>query len=822
MAPRLRPLLLLLSASVLAGFDGCELPFFRFATPEPAQLSLPGALDVALELPASGTLDDLEARLDGAPLTPGLVATADLAEATIDPIAQGPHILVASARWEPPFPINVLIPRLTLTATRRFRVVNLDRPDSCEILNDVECLLPYPSSRFLEPAPTPTGWRVAFPDDALPAILGEGLSPEPFAELDGFGPGTQPLFFFPDVDLAGSGAPGLDPLTRTFDARSLEPDSPTVLIDAATGERLLHFVELDARIDVSDDPTRQAIILRPGVTLRPGGRYIVAVRGLQHGDGSPVEAAPVFAALRDGAPSTIPALEARRARHEEIFGILAGAGVDRDALILAFDFVVQSQEHLTGKLLAMRDRTYAWLDAQVAAGNELFSVDEAASEELDCGAGGLWRDVQGTFRVPLFLDRNPLTENMELGRLVLDGEGLPSFAREGPGGTYDEIVDARFTVLVPCSVDDPGRTVRPLLHAHGGGSDYRDPRLHHDTWNGARSAPGLPAADRNLPLVAPHLLIGGTDNHGFGRLEFAGLGASFLYKLFFEADGAPALTGRILQGQMNLLVLGRLMKHALFNSDPWFQTGEGRGVFPGPGDEMYMWGVSFGGYSAFIHGAVSPDVAKVLPAVAVVNFANQSQRDEVFDALDFLLPIVLGPDSMTHLLVTSISHDLWAQVDPVAYLRHLRADPLDGVTTKPVLHVAGWLDQKSPNIFSDVASRDLALESLAGSFRTGLVGIPDLPGPLESAYVSYWTALDVDDPAHFDYLPPLANRTAPRATPSCDPHILTWMTPAFHEQAGLFFRPGGLVENTCSGPCDGAEAHEREFGNAQRCDPTQD
>ncbi len=41
-----------------------------------------------------------------------------------------------------------------------------------DILNDEECLLPYPSTRFLVPADTPTGLRLELPQIGLPAVNG--------------------------------------------------------------------------------------------------------------------------------------------------------------------------------------------------------------------------------------------------------------------------------------------------------------------------------------------------------------------------------------------------------------------------------------------------------------------------------------------------------------------------------------------------------------------------------------------------------------------------------------------------------------------------
>ena len=114
--------------------------------------------------------------------------------------------------------------------------------------------------------------------------------------------------------------------------------------------------------------------------------------------------------------------------------------------------------------------------------------------------------------------------------------------------------------------------------------------------------------------------------------------------------------------------------------------------------------------------------------------------------------------------------------------------------------------------FPDVAASDLGLSSLEGSFRKGLIGIPDVPGPLDSACVAFSPSLEAEEPAYAPRLPPLENRAAERAPlPTCDPHILTFtwtgrrVPPARRQGANLFA---------------GLEPEERACGNADRCDPT--
>jgi hypothetical protein len=231
------------------------------------------------------------------------------------------------------------------TQTIAFETVALESPASCELLNDVECLLPYPSARFEVPDPTtPTGVRLAIPALGFPAVIGAATSPAPYNQLDGWSPTAQITMHFPGgVDLGLSDAPVQQPPgppvvppyegIRMPDGRSLESDSPTVLLDADTGERVFHWVELDAR--ASANPARQALFLRAGKVLRAGGHYVVAVRGLRHADGSLVEPEPAFAALRDARPTTIEPLRRREAFEANVFAPLAAAGIARESLQLA-------------------------------------------------------------------------------------------------------------------------------------------------------------------------------------------------------------------------------------------------------------------------------------------------------------------------------------------------------------------------------------------------------------------------------------------------------------------------------------------------------
>ncbi len=205
----------------------------------------------------------------------GRVASAQLA------IADGPQHLEATIQRDLDF-------LGTAQTETHFEAVTLADPDICDVLNQAACVLPFPSSRYQVPDPdTDTGLRMAYPVGALPAIsagslgnllLGEPrhLDPELYNYYDGVSPTVQPIMHFPGgVDLAASGAPRLLEATRNFDLRGLDADSPSVLLDANTGERIVHFLENDShatgasgRAPRHDPAPRQEPHARPSLHRR--------------------------------------------------------------------------------------------------------------------------------------------------------------------------------------------------------------------------------------------------------------------------------------------------------------------------------------------------------------------------------------------------------------------------------------------------------------------------------------------------------------------------------------------------------------------------
>jgi hypothetical protein len=799
MAP-LRSLgVLALALAALVGiscdFGGTSVDF-RFTNPEPGTLMAAGPLEVELALPADLVEGTLQVFFDGIPVA--IQIQAGKAKVSLPAVQAGSHELFAWAR----VPAAGIFRQL-LRAEAKIEAI-VPQPPECEELNAVACLLPYPSSKFLKAANTTTGVHLDLPAVGFPSQNASNgphqLSPEPYKVLDGFSPTVQILMNFPGgMDPVQSNASRLLPERRGPDARSLDTDSPTILIDAETGEHILHWIENDIR---ATDPTRVVTFLRPGKSLTPGRRYIVAVRELKRADGSAVAPEPAFAALRDARPITIASLAERKPLFEDIFQRLALAGVGRENLILAFDFSTQSDFGLTHQMLSMRDQAFAWLDS-LPEDEVPFTVDEVKLKD-DCSAGGSFHsEVLGTFKTPLFLGKDPITQSNSLTFLNVDAQGEPTW----DGTTF---TSPPFTIAIPCSAiaGESASPKRGVVIGHGlfgTGRDFIEQLVSENVFE-------------DVAFVA-----GATDWRGLSKGDIDPLVTSFVVnQVLLDFDNFAALPDRLRQGQLNTLVLARMMRTGIFNRHPAFQNAMGGGAIS---DElMNYFGGSLGGIMGTMFAALTPDTINLNLDVPGINFSCLLQRATPFLLFQDLLRITGLEDPMTVAMGLQLTHELWVRGEPAGYVTHVTSDPLPGTNVKNVLISQAFLDQQVSNQCTEIMARSMNVPMLVGSNHGGVPGIPDLPGPLTNAYVEYDTgSFDLDNPDHAKFIPPLANLQATES--GCDPHGRQGFIPASLEQLKTFFEDGGIL-NYCTGPgnvCDTVSSpgapSELPRGEAA-CDPT--
>ncbi len=586
---------------------------------------------------------------------------------------------------------------------------------------------------------------------------------------------------------------------RSTDHTSLSPDSPSVLLERGpygTFERVLHWTENDARADNVD---RRTVFLRPARSLLPGHRYIVAMRNLVDDNGAAVEPEPAFRALCDGTPSTIDQIEERREHFELLFRKLRKAGIDREDLVLAFDFTVASDYNTTGQMVSMRDQAYDWLAAQAPGMGGV--IDESRSEEFDCSAEGqnIWREVRGTYPVPLFLSLDPEVPDPANP----DARGVePSYRVLDPADDFTPVftttTNAEFGISIPCAALDA--PVSAMVAGHG--------LFGNGPAFGSDMNRSITGANDDYDIGAPAKITGGT--HWRGKADpdsedFLSGNTSFIVNtIVIKLMNFPALPHRWMQGVLNQTILARMMKQGLFNSNPWFQApleNGGHGVFAVGGDMPYF-GISLGGIMGTFFAAVTDDVERFNVDVPAMNFGGLLlQRAKPFIIFNLALDFTIGLDPLVQALGVTLLEDLWTTGEPSGYATHITENPLPGTSAKKMLVTQAHLDQQVSNQATEIMARTLKLPQLVGSFLPGLPQIADVAGPLPSAYVVYDTgSLGPNDPTHAQIIPPLANK--PAVPSRCDPHARRASIPASFMQLAQFLQPGGQIENFCDGLCD--------------------
>jgi hypothetical protein len=615
-----------------------------------------------------------------------------------------------------------------------------DATVTCDVLILEKCLLPYPSSVFTRPDPnTSTGVRVAYELDAMPMNKdGVRVDPTEWNTLDGFSPGPMILAFFPaGIDAVASKLPPINDIERSLDA-----DSPTVLIDAELGRRIPHFAELDAQ---ASGPSTQTLIIRPAVRLRDGHQYIVAIRGLVGLDGQPIQAERPFQIIRDGLATPVRVINERRASLEPILRTLPDAGIERASLLLAWDFVTASTEALTGRALALRDQGLA----ANGSGSPPFTVDKVEEDVNE----HILRRVTGHFTVPLFMQSaTPPT------RYNLDAEGRPL-----QNGT----ATAPFLVNIPRSAVAGGvaHPARPVVYGHGLLGDNTEVNAGH-----------LQAFSDRFNFV-----IGGTNWVGMSQEDVVPI-----IGFIGELSGFPALPDRLQQAVLNFILMGRLLiapdglvTHPAFQLDgqPLIDT-----------QELYYYGISQGGIEGGLYMALATDSVRGVLGVNAANYSILLQRSVDFSAFQTLLNPAY-PDELDRQLLLGLIQQLWDRADPQGYLPHLIADPLPGTPAKKILMQVGLYDSQVTNIGSTIEARSLGIPNLAPSVLP-LYGVPEMSAPFDgSAFVLY----DVNA-----LVTPLTN-TPPAVENGV--HEAVRRLDAAQLQIDAFLRPDGRIENFCPGTC---------------------
>lgn len=617
----------------------------------------------------------------------------------------------------------------------------------CEPLVPEHCALPWPSDYFTKPDPsTPTGLRVAVGPTTLPRPIMRGrahVDPSPLETRDGWSVNASMLAFFP-----GASTTGL-PTPLTIE-RSLEDDSPTLVINAETGARVPHFSELD--VSMADPNAPQAFIIRPVVALDHATRYIVAIRGVVDESGALIEPSPVFRALRDGTEFDLPYVQSRREHFEAMFTTLAEHGVAREDLQLAWDFTTASLENDTGWMLAVRDAALE-IVGEDGPDFRIERIEEFSPEQN----AHIARRVHAVMTVPLFLT------STEPG----------SFLNFGPDGMPVQNGTAEYPIVVniPRSAS-PENRVKPLQYGHGllGTREQANAGWLAEFGNTNGFMPfgvdwiGMATQD------APQIILAIT------RAEF---------------HNFRTVPERLVQGVVNSLLAMRLML-GKFGEHPALLV-DGESIIDT--SEGFYTGDSQGGIFGATYMAITKDVRRGILGVPGAPYNLLLNRSVDFDVYLGFMRMVLA-DGVDIQIVLNYMQQLWDRADPGSYVRHIMNDPLPNTPSHQVILQAAIGDHQVTTLGAHFMAREIGAVTIAPQTRP-IWGIEEVVSTLDlpeeerhrgSALVEF----------DFGIEEPLTNVPVREGE---DPHGKVRRNPRALEQTLHFFRTGEII-HTCDGPCD--------------------
>ncbi len=624
--------------------------------------------------------------------------------------------------------------------------LTVDNPDRCEFIGD-GCMLPFPSDYMtVADSSTPTGRRVNISSASMPANSdGVHVDTSHMNLNDGFSPGAAGLVLIPGLDPVASNLP---PITNI--GASLKPDSATVVIDATTGELWPHWAEIDSNAAPGEDP---GLFIRPAKNYTNGDRIVIGIRNLVGKDGKAIEPTDVFRAYRDRLKSNVPEVEARRPAMEQVFSDLEAAGVARDDLVIAWDFTVISTKNLTGPLLAMRDDAFTKL-GDVAP---KFTVDTVTRED-----DRKRTVIEGTYEVPLYLT----------------GDGSPGQGLNLVDGAETPTQNGTFTSSYRCQITDTTTADKPgagVVYGHG---------LLGDIGQVTSAGPSL-LADKYGYVICGTRLIGmaaGDVNNTIAAL-------SDFSRFYTLAD-------RLLQGHLNTLFLGRLMKASDgFVSDPAFRSADDRPLLNT--DELYYYGISQGGIMGPATTAVSLDWDRGVFGVPGVNYSTLLNRSADFTKFQMVLNPAY-PNKLDQAILLLVAQMLWDRGEGDGYVNYF-TNPLPGVNKKVGLIQEALGDHQVANVATDVMARSMGASVHWPAYAEGRSidvvpswGIPHIEGyPFGgSATVMFDSGAEIPPPTN---TPPSVGE---------DPHEDVRRAPAAYDQIAAFLQPDGVVIDTCNGgPC---------------------
>ena len=616
--------------------------------------------------------------------------------------------------------------------------ISVPHTDGCDNLNPLHCLLPFPSDAFLrEDNTTVTGLRVNYAENTLPVSgslsnSGESVQIESLNRLDGMSPSTQIMTAF-------STLPNLTGVADQYSiGLSMEVGHATTLLNLDTGEKLAHWVELDAR---ADDESATLVFIRTLQSLDSNTAYGIGISGLD------VAPSTAFQAILDGHQTDAPDVEARQTSMASLIQALNDSGHDVENLNDAWQFHTASLDSIIGPTLSMRSDALERLgDDGIGCTVESVETDWLADIDND------FRIIKGTYTVPQYLEwQNPPS------LLSKDANGTPQFV---------EYAEIPFTLVIPQVLADKNESGPLVVFGHG---FLGDGRSAVSSW-----AIGW-MQEYEVAMVA-------TDIYGWSNSDLDTVFLGLANPEYFEHQA-----DRLQQMLVNQMALARTFKGVCSDLDELYHNGTN---LVNSSDVHYM-GYSLGGIYGASITAFSPDIDRAALWVGGSGFSSIIERSTNYATFSdgFILPQAY-PQRNDRALLIGICQQMWDASDPDTYLRFAETGYGDQIQPFNILSTISVNDAQVPGLSSDRAARTAGISVLNGSMMSPY-GIDVADGPITGSAIVYWDG-------NYDAMPD--TNAAPPIGDSGKAHNEIAPITQVNTMVGDFLLTG-IINDTCDGSC---------------------
>ncbi len=617
--------------------------------------------------------------------------------------------------------------------------ISISGTNFCDNTNPDHCLLPFPSSAFLDSdSGTTTGYRLDIDGQAIPDSA--SAPSEDFHMLDykdGHSPSTQVFTTFsslPDI----SGLASQDSIHL-----SSQPDHNSLLLNMDTGQITEHWVEISSRTQ-EDEPT--LVHVRSLRGLDHNTQYAVAFRGLVDGNGDPIEPFPGFKALRDGIVTDNQQIESLRPSYETMFTSLSGIGYERQNLISAWWFHTASTQSITGDIISMRN------DATQRLGDDGIGCNVTSVIENYAEDNTTLRRISGTITTPHYLESTypptPMTRSED---------GTPKF---------NFLTEVVFTVTIPMSAAESSQPAPLVVLGHG------------FLGNGEGMVSGFRgwANDSGVATI-------GTDFKGWssdGDFDAVTFGLMNVNYLQHQSE-------RLQQSVINHLAMITTIKGVCSDIPEFYHNGVN---LVDTTDVDYM-GVSLGGIRGPSMLSLIPEIDHGVLWVAGSSFGFIAERSTQYTQFEELFSSPLAYEStMDRSILIALMQSMWDTTEPETYLPFIDGG-LDGeLHPYEVLYLVSINDAQVTTLSADRASRTSGIPVLANSTYYPH-GLEIVDAPTSGSAIVYF---DGNFPAV-----PSGNIQGPMAYHSLAHNQVLGFEPAV-DLATDFLR-SGTISDTCSGNC---------------------